>query len=99
MIHENKWRTTRFGLDADIIIDESGNLQSLKGTIIDTIEKLLPITTDLKYIDELSCLGDITENNNAPYNRQIMKYNKNNDYTDIIQLYIRELENGQGSIC
>ncbi len=99
VIHENKWRATRFGLDADIIIDESGNLQSLKGIIIDTIEKLLPIANDLQCTDELSCLGDITENNETPYNRQIMEYKKNNDYTDIIQLHIRELEKDRRSIC
>jgi len=39
------------------------------------------------------------ENYNVPYNRQINEYNKNNDYTDIIQLYIQELEKTVASIC
>ena len=39
------------------------------------------------------------ENYNVPYIRQINEYNKNNDYTDIIQLYIQELEKTVASIC
>ena len=99
IINENKWRATRFGLDAEIIIDGEGNLQSLKKFIMDTINKLLPISIDLECKNELSCLGDIVENNNVPYNRQINEYNKNNDYTDIIQLYIQELEKTVASRC
>ena len=39
------------------------------------------------------------ENYNVPYNRQINEYNKNNDYTDIIQLYIQDLDKTVASIC
>ena len=39
------------------------------------------------------------ENYNVPYIRQINEYNKNNDYTDIIQLYIQGLEKTVASIC
>ena len=94
VIHENKWRATRFGLDADIIVDEGGSLQSLKGAIMETIDKILPIAEDLGCRNELIQLGDIVENNQAPYQRQIMQYNKDNEFSDIILSAINDLEKG-----
>ena len=99
IIQDNKWRATRYGLDANIIIDESGNLQSIKGAIVDTIEKLLPIAKELKCENELSYLSDIVENDNAPYSRQITEYNKNNDYKEIIKLHINAIEKDLEIVC
>jgi len=92
IIQDNKWRATRYGLDANIIIDENGNLQNIKGMIVDTVEKLLPIANELECANELTALVDIVEQNKAPYIRQIFEYEKNNDFKDIIKLYVNELE-------
>tara|TARA_B110000263_G_scaffold61250_1_gene52655 strand:+ start:3729 stop:4865 length:1137 start_codon:yes stop_codon:yes gene_type:complete len=94
VIQENKWRATRYGIDADIIVDEGGSLQSLKGAILETIDKILPIAEDLGCRNELIQLGDIVDNNQAPYQRQILHYNKNNEYSDIISSTINELGTG-----
>ena len=99
IIQENKWRATRYGLDADIIVDASGNLQSLKGAIMETIDKIFPIAKELGCRNELSRLGDIVENNQAPYQRQIMQYQKNNKSSDIIISAIEELEKGMSLQC
>ena len=92
IIQDNKWRATRYGLDSNIIIDENGNLQNIKGMIIDTVEKLLPIANELECTNELSALVDLVEQNKPPYIRQIFEYEKNNDFKDIIKLYVNELE-------
>jgi carboxylate-amine ligase len=92
IIQDNKWRATRYGLDANIIVDENGNLQNLKGLVIDTVEKLLPIANELECANELNSLVEIVENDTPPYVRQIIEYEKNNDFKDIIKLYINELE-------
>ena len=92
IIQDNKWRATRYGLDANIIVDENGNLQNLKGMIIDTVEILLPIANELECANELTSLVEIVENDTPPYVRQIIEYEKNNDFKDIIKLNINELE-------
>ena len=94
VIQENKWRATRYGIDADIIVDEGGSLQSLKGAILETIDKILPIAENLGCRNELIQLGDIVDNNQAPYQRQILHYNKNKEYSDIISSTINELGKG-----
>ena len=98
VIQENKWRATRFGLEADIIVDEGGSLQSLKGALMETLDKILPIADELNCRDEIIQLGDIVENNQAPYQRQIMQYKKNHDYLDIILSAIEDLSRGMVAV-
>jgi len=59
---------------------------------------LCPIGEDLGYRKELIQLGDIVENNQAPYQRQIMQYNKDNEFSDIIMSAINDLEKGMVAV-
>ena len=94
IIQENKWRATRYGLDADIIIDESGRQQSLKSSILETIDKIMPFSKDLNCTNELSCIADLVENNQSPYQKQIMKFNKRMNFSDLVSSSIKDLEVG-----
>ena len=94
VLRENKWRSTRYGLDADLIIDEMGHQQSLKSFIFETIDKLMPIAKTLECESQLNALAEIAENNTAPYQRQIRAYEQNKDFTDIMKNAIVELKSG-----
>ena len=59
---------------------------------------LCPIAEDLGCRKELIQLGDIVENNQAPYQRQIMQYNKDNEFLDIILSAINDLEKGMVAV-
>ena len=91
---ENKWRATRYGSDAEIIIDESGNLKPLKDVTVETIGKLIPVAKGLGCRAELEHLGDVAENDQAPYKRQIKQYEKSNELIDIVKYSINELKKG-----
>ena len=92
IISENKWRATRYGLDADIIINEQGEMDSLRNNINNTIKKLSPLAKRLGCEEEILSLLDIVKYNNAPYVRQINDYKQYNDYTNIIKNHISCLE-------
>ena len=94
VLRENKWRATRYGLDADLIIDEMGHQQSLKSFILDTLDKLMPIAIRLDCQPQLDVLAEIAENNSAPYQRQIRTYQQNEDFKDILKNAIVELKTG-----
>ena len=79
VIIKNKCRATRYGLDAEIIIDECENHQALRSNIIESIDILIPVEEELGCKDELVKLGDLAENNQAPYQRQILQFQKNID--------------------
>jgi YbdK family carboxylate-amine ligase len=53
IVRENKWRAARYGLDAEIILDESGRLQPVREAIEELIDELTPVARRLGCGDEL----------------------------------------------
>src|SRR5688500_65213 len=60
-IRENKWRAARYGLDAEVIRDEEGNLISLRRSIGDLVERLESCARSLDCHDELMGVNSILE--------------------------------------
>jgi len=56
---ENKWRAARWGVDADLVVDEAGHTRPLREVVDDLVERLLPIATELGCADELADLRRI----------------------------------------
>jgi carboxylate-amine ligase len=94
VLRENKWRATRYGLDADLIVDGIGHQESLKSFILETLHRLMPIAKDLECQSQLSALAKIVENDDAPYQRQIKAFQQNDDFTHILKNAIVELKTG-----
>jgi carboxylate-amine ligase len=42
VLRENKWRAARYGLDADIVVDEKGTVRPVRQAILDLVEDLTP---------------------------------------------------------
>jgi len=85
IIKDNKWRATRYGLDADFIVDEVGNQQSLKLVLLDTIEKILPVGKELGCRQELLNLAKQVESDHAPYKNQIKLFKENQSLDSVIR--------------
>jgi carboxylate-amine ligase len=45
LVRENKWRAARYGLDAEIVVDNTGRVLPLTTAITDLVEDLLPIAS------------------------------------------------------
>jgi glutamate---cysteine ligase / carboxylate-amine ligase len=56
---ENKWRAARWGIDADLVVDESGRTRPLRGIVDDLVDRLLPIAAELGCAAELADLRRI----------------------------------------
>ena len=56
---ENKWRAARWGVEADLVIDESGHTQPLREIVDGLVDRLLPIAHDLGCAVELADLRRI----------------------------------------
>ncbi|MDT4912023.1 MAG: glutamate---cysteine ligase / carboxylate-amine ligase [Pseudonocardiales bacterium] len=69
LVRENKWRAARYGLDAEIVIDNSGRLQPVKEAITDLVDDLLPIARKLDCEAELESIPRLIERG-ASYQRQ-----------------------------
>ena len=58
---ENKWRAARWGVDADLVIDDAGHTRALREVVADLVDSLMPIAEDLGCAAELGDLRRIAE--------------------------------------
>lgn len=68
-VQENKWRAARYGLDAEIILDEDSNERLVTDDLNDLLERLAPTAKKLGCADELASVADIPRRG-ASYQRQ-----------------------------
>ncbi|RFU21708.1 glutamate--cysteine ligase [Geodermatophilus marinus] len=54
VLRENKWRAARYGLDADIVVDEKGTVRPVRQAISDLVEDLAPTARRLGCSAELA---------------------------------------------
>ncbi|MDV7085458.1 glutamate--cysteine ligase [Rhodococcus opacus] len=68
-VKENKWRAARYGLDAEIILDEDSNERLVTDDLNDLLENLAPTAVRLGCADELAAVAEIPRRG-ASYQRQ-----------------------------
>ena len=69
VLRENKWRASRYGLDADIVVDEKGTVRPVRQAIVDLVEELRPTAKRLDCEAELADVLRVLEVG-ASYQRQ-----------------------------
>lgn len=92
-IRENKWRAARYGLDAEIIRDEEGNLMSLRRSILDIVELLEPVAERLGCRDDLMRIPQILERGTSA-TRQREVYYRSHDMAAVVDSLVEELRSG-----
>jgi len=61
VVRENKWKAARYGLDADIIVDDDGNLRPVRDCIVELVGELEPVAKHLDCAAELAGVLDMVE--------------------------------------
>ena len=89
ILYENKWRATRYGIDAQLIINENGEQTPIKDEIINTINNLSNEINDLNLGESMDRILYKVKSGHAYYKKQIEIFNKNNSLKDVI---INDLE-------
>ena len=69
VVRDNKWRATRYGLDAIVITDDTGNTAPLRDELYELIRELEPAADRLGCAEELKVASDVLDQG-APYERQ-----------------------------
>ncbi|MGH8637841.1 MAG: glutamate-cysteine ligase family protein, partial [Burkholderiales bacterium] len=92
-IRENKWRAARYGLDAEIIRDEEGNVMALRRSIVDIVERLTPVAERLGCSDELRGVHSIMERGTSA-TRQREVHHATGDLSKVVDLLVDELRTG-----
>ncbi|NEE02929.1 glutamate--cysteine ligase [Phytoactinopolyspora halotolerans] len=94
VVRENKWRAARFGVDAEIIIDETGSTVPLRQAILDLTDDLAPIARRLGCADELARVEHLLRIG-ASYQRQRAIAEANDgDLTKVVDSLLEEMTTG-----
>ena len=70
LVRENKWRAARYGLDAEIVVDDRGNnMQPVREAILELADDLAPVARKIGCEEELGKVEDLLRVG-ASYQRQ-----------------------------
>jgi len=94
IMRENKWRSMRHGLNADIITNPSGTTKLLLNDVLDWTEKLEPYAKKLGYEKYLKTIRGICESGNSA-DRQRKIFAKTGSLEEVVKHNIREFEEGE----
>ena len=94
LVRENKWRAARYGLDAEIVIDNSGTVQPVTEAILDLVEDLLATARKLGCADELETIPRLIERG-ASYQRQrAVAAAHDGDLIPVVDALLAEMRDG-----
>ena len=94
LVRENKWRAARYGLEAEIVVDNAGRTQPVTQAITDLVEDLLPIARRLDCASELEAIPRLIQRG-ASYQRQrAAAAASNGDLTAVVDLLLDEMRSG-----
>ncbi|SDE28164.1 carboxylate-amine ligase [Blastococcus fimeti] len=94
VLRENKWRASRYGLDADIVVDDRGTVRPVRQAILDLVEELMPTAKRLGCEAEL---GDVLRvlDVGASYQRQrAVAAASGGDLKPVVDSLLAEMRNG-----
>jgi carboxylate-amine ligase len=61
VVRDNKWRATRYGLDADVITDDHGSTAPMRDVLYELQRELEPVAERLGCAEELAVMTDVLE--------------------------------------
>jgi carboxylate-amine ligase len=94
VLRENKWRAARYGLDAEVIVDDLGNVVPMKHAIADLVEDLMPTARRLDCAAELADVERILAAG-ASYQRQRAVAAANGgDLSKVVDALLAEMKDG-----
>ncbi|HZI39976.1 MAG TPA: glutamate--cysteine ligase [Acidimicrobiia bacterium] len=94
IVGQNKWRAARYGIDAEIIVDDSGGLAPLRGAIAELVEELTPVARRLGCEKELDHTRWIL-NHGPSYLRQRRWVEQGATLPDVVDGLIGELRSDE----
>lgn len=94
LVRENKWRAARYGLDAEIVVDNTGRVQPVVEAITDLVDDLEPIARRLDCVTELELIPKLMARG-ASYQRQRAEAAAHGGRLEpVVDLLISEMRDG-----
>jgi glutamate---cysteine ligase / carboxylate-amine ligase len=94
IIRENKWRASRYGLDAQFILDSKPTIKSARAMTMELLAILAPYATRLHYENEFDYLRLVIKHG-ASHERQRKAYQKSNFLGAVVKQATEEFANNK----
>ncbi|GAB3296613.1 glutamate--cysteine ligase [Epidermidibacterium keratini] len=94
VVRENKWRAARYGLDAEIVVDNIRTLRPVREALLDLAEELMPTARRLGCEDDLASIEKIIDTGGS-YQRQRRAFDESGgDVPAVVDLLLEEMRVG-----
>jgi carboxylate-amine ligase len=93
-VQENKWRSARYGLDAEIILDADANERLVTDDLADLLERLEPVAVRLECADELRSVDEIVQRGASYQRMRRVAAETDSDLVAVVDSVVRELDLG-----
>ena len=89
VVQDNRWRATRYGLDAIVITDAAGSTAPLRDELYELYQEIKPVAQRLGCADELDVLSEVLEKG-ASYERQRAVVATGGGLMDVVDALVTE---------
>jgi carboxylate-amine ligase len=89
VVRDNKWRATRYGLDAMVITDDYGSTAPLRDQLYELVHELEPVAERLGCAAELAVAFEVLDQG-ASYERQRAVVAGGGDLSDVVDALVAE---------
>ncbi|HEX4654126.1 MAG TPA: glutamate--cysteine ligase [Mycobacteriales bacterium] len=97
-VRENKWRAARYGIDAEIIADETGSTLPLRDALLDLVDELMPFAERLQCTKELTRVRDILDVGPSYARQRAVAAANGGDLTAVVDSLLQEMRDDTPSI-
>src|SRR5580658_5593371 len=89
VVRDNKWRATRYGLDAIVITDDSGATAPVRDELYELVRELEPVADRLGCSAELGVVSEVLDGG-ASYERQRAVIANGGELTEVVDALVTE---------
>lgn len=93
VVNDNKWRATRYGLDARVITDEHGSTAPLRDDVYELLRELEPVAHRLGCAQDLGVAWEVLDKG-ASYERQRAIIDQGGTLNDVVDALALEFRTG-----
>jgi carboxylate-amine ligase len=89
VVRDNKWRATRYGLDAIVITDDAGSTAPIRDELYELVQELKPVAGRLGCTQELEVVAEVLDQG-ASYERQRAVFANGGKLEDVVDALVTE---------
>ena len=93
-VRENKWRAARYGVDAEIIVDDQGSTAPLRDVVLELVDELMPFAERLDCTKELARARDILDTGASYARQRAAAARADGDLRAVVDALVAEMRSG-----